>query len=213
MKRIIILVLSLICLNVHANDYAVPGEDVVPCVDTGRLMPMTNITIKDCRLPNTPGKIRFVYIDPQTGEQKVGDMAGTLQVGCLGDGICTDQGSNYAGRAPMGGYLLTNGFYMDGQVARRVNTQPPVAQPEEEEEEEEDGDVTMSRTFKAWCNPQADDDCYIDDKRVKIKDLSKVIPVIDGTQRSDVRCDTHFCYDNDGPIGVNKELVDRHAND
>lgn len=57
----------------------------------------------------------------------------------------------------------------------------------------------------AWCNPRADDDCYINDTPVPIDHLKKYLKVIDeaAVEAAGGHCEYPVCYDaNEKPIGV-----------
>ncbi|HDS1738508.1 hypothetical protein NPS49_09605 [Pseudomonas putida] len=56
----------------------------------------------------------------------------------------------------------------------------------------------------AWCNPRMDDDCYINNKKVPIAELSKWLPGISESNADQLGgyCETILCFDeNDQPMG------------
>ena len=56
----------------------------------------------------------------------------------------------------------------------------------------------------AWCNPQADDDCYINEKKVPIADLGKWLPAVAESNIDQIGgfCETILCFDKDNqPVG------------
>ena len=56
----------------------------------------------------------------------------------------------------------------------------------------------------AWCNPQADDDCYINNKKVPIAELGKWLPDISESNADQLggHCETILCFDKDDqPMG------------
>lgn len=56
----------------------------------------------------------------------------------------------------------------------------------------------------AWCNPRADDDCYIDNKKVLIADLGKYLPSVSESNIDQLGgyCETILCFDeSDQPLG------------
>lgn len=58
---------------------------------------------------------------------------------------------------------------------------------------------------EAWCNPRMDDECYINNKKVSVDDLSKYLPVVNEEEISSAGgyCEYPICYDrSDRPVGV-----------
>ncbi|WP_415771668.1 hypothetical protein [Pseudomonas sp. LB3P38] len=58
---------------------------------------------------------------------------------------------------------------------------------------------------EAWCNPQMDDDCHINKKKVAMADLVQFLPSVkvDDVERSGGYCEYPICYDKeDKPIGI-----------
>lgn len=56
----------------------------------------------------------------------------------------------------------------------------------------------------AWCNPQADDDCYINGKKVPIAQLGKYLPEVTESNVDQLGggCETILCFDKDDkPLG------------
>lgn len=56
----------------------------------------------------------------------------------------------------------------------------------------------------AWCNPRADDDCYINSKKVPIAELGKWLPDISESNADQLggHCETILCFDKDDqPMG------------
>lgn len=56
----------------------------------------------------------------------------------------------------------------------------------------------------AWCNPQADDDCYINNKKVPVAELGKWLPDISESNADQLggHCETILCFDKDDqPMG------------
>lgn len=61
--------------------------------------------------------------------------------------------------------------------------------------------------MEVWCNPQKDDDCYVNNKKVHKSDLGKYLPKVDSQKvmNDGGYCDYPVCYDKDDkPIGVTK---------
>lgn len=61
------------------------------------------------------------------------------------------------------------------------------------------------KVTEAWCNPQADDDCYINKNKVAKKKLGDYLPQVTPEQVSAAGgyCEYPICYDeNDTPIGM-----------
>ncbi|MDD0996643.1 hypothetical protein M5G20_12255 [Pseudomonas sp. TNT2022 ID1044] len=54
----------------------------------------------------------------------------------------------------------------------------------------------------AWCNPRADDDCYINNKKVPIAELGKWLPDISESNADQLggRCETILCFDKDDQL-------------
>lgn len=60
---------------------------------------------------------------------------------------------------------------------------------------------------EAWCNPQMDDECSINGKRIPMADLGKYLPSVDPAQieAADGTCEYPICYDKTyKPVGVRK---------
>ncbi|MNO12904.1 hypothetical protein D3C76_25220 [compost metagenome] len=56
----------------------------------------------------------------------------------------------------------------------------------------------------AWCNPQMDDDCYINEKKVPIANLGKWLPAVAESNIDQIggHCETILCFDDkDEPVG------------
>jgi hypothetical protein len=56
----------------------------------------------------------------------------------------------------------------------------------------------------AWCNPRADDDCYINGKKVPIAQLGKYLPSVTESNVDQLGggCETILCFDKDDkPLG------------
>ncbi|MNE69186.1 hypothetical protein D3C80_1648950 [compost metagenome] len=56
----------------------------------------------------------------------------------------------------------------------------------------------------AWCNPRADDDCYINEKKVPVAELGKWLPAVAESNIDQIggMCETILCFDKDGiPAG------------
>lgn len=65
--------------------------------------------------------------------------------------------------------------------------------------------VTNVVVKEAHCEPQMDDACTVNDKKVPIADLPKYLPVVNADQVSAKGgyCEYPICYDvNDNPIGL-----------
>ncbi|BBR56062.1 hypothetical protein Q048_01640 [Pseudomonas aeruginosa BWHPSA043] len=61
------------------------------------------------------------------------------------------------------------------------------------------------KVTEAWCNPQADDDCYINKNKVPKEKLGEYLPQVTPEQVSAAGgyCEYPICYDeNDTPIGM-----------
>ena len=59
---------------------------------------------------------------------------------------------------------------------------------------------------EAWCNPRADDECTINDKKVPKADLKQYLPAVYELEvlNAGGHCEYPICYDkNDKPIGIN----------
>lgn len=65
--------------------------------------------------------------------------------------------------------------------------------------------VSNVRVDKAWCNPQLDDDCSINGKKVLKRNLKDFLPVVDEgiISANGGYCEYPICYDgNDKPVGI-----------
>lgn len=55
---------------------------------------------------------------------------------------------------------------------------------------------------EAWCNPQADDECYLNDTQVPKADLGKYLPSISDSQAAEQGgwCEYPLCYNGDNKV-------------
>ena len=58
---------------------------------------------------------------------------------------------------------------------------------------------------EAWCNPQQDDDCHVNKKKVAMADLGQYLPIVkaDEVERDGGFCEYPICYNsNNKPVGI-----------
>lgn len=63
---------------------------------------------------------------------------------------------------------------------------------------------TWPEVKSAWCNPQKDDDCHINNKKVPVADLGKWLPAVAESNIDQIGgyCETILCFDSkDQPLG------------
>ncbi|MCU9530456.1 hypothetical protein [Pseudomonas mosselii] len=66
-------------------------------------------------------------------------------------------------------------------------------------------DTPVSEVTEAWCNPQMDDECFVNSRRVPMADLGKYLPKVDfdDVMSNGGSCDMKICYSSQGkPIGL-----------
>lgn len=106
-------------------------------------------------------------------------------------------------------YYLDSGL-PDSYVKKSFNQtyQGGMAQWENDKSNVQEAANTQSEwpdVKSAWCNPRADDDCYINEKKVPIADLGKWLPPVSQSQVDQLGgyCETYICFDTkDQPLGV-----------
>jgi len=70
---------------------------------------------------------------------------------------------------------------------------------------EEPKPAKQVKVLRAWCNPRLDDDCYINDNKVPVAQLSDYLPKVtqEEVDSAGGYCEYPVCYDaGDNPIGI-----------
>lgn len=65
--------------------------------------------------------------------------------------------------------------------------------------------IGAERAKEDWCNPRADDECTINDKKAPRAELKQYLPAVYELEalNSGGHCEYPICYDkNDKPVGI-----------